>query len=154
MTITNCETEEYASENYFGFKINVYKINEVFGYEILSVNSYKIAEEQGFSDAVEAFIEAEERIYSSEYCAYSLKEHYGIEMTDEGETELMEFLEENFKDFDPDDLLEFVDELTDDKIKAGVGHNGIIQIDQEDSKTGSTKTFGLGDEYFHVRKFG
>ena len=149
MTITKVE-----SENYAGFKINVYKINEVFGYEILLVNSYKIAKEQGFSDAEEAFIEAEERIDSSDYCDYSLKEHYGIEMTEKGEAELKEFLEENFKDFEPDNLWEFVDELTDNKRDAGVGSVGTLEIGCHYSITGHPVIFDAGDEYFQVRKFG
>ena len=149
MTITTVE-----SENYAGFKINVYKINEVFGYEILSVNSYKISKEQGFSDAEEAFIEAEERIDSSDYCDYSLKEHYDIEMTEKGEAELKEFLEENFKDFDPDRLSFFVAKLTDSKRDEGIGGTGTLEIDSHYSKTGHPVIFDAGDEYFQVRKLG
>ena len=149
MTITTVE-----SENYAGFKINVYKINEVFGFEILSVNSYKILKEQGFSDAEEAFIEAEERIDSSDYCDYSLKEHYDIELTDEGEAELKEFLEENFKDFDPDRLGFFVAKLTDSKRDEGIGSAGTLEIDSHYSKTGHPVSFDAGDEYFQVRKLG
>lgn len=79
-------------------------------------------------------------------------ENYDIELTAKGEQELREFLEENFKDFDPDRLWVFVEKLTDDKRDAGVGCTGIFEIDSHYSKTGYPVIFHAGDEYFQIRK--
>jgi len=143
MTSTKVETKYYAN-----YGITIYKIGKVFGYEIFSLNSYKIAIEVGFISAEDAFKTAEKKLYED------LCDQYDIELTKRGVEELREFLEENFKNFDPQHLGTFVEELTDDKRDSGMGRCGTVEISQRNSKFGDRKTFNLGDEYFQVRKFG
>jgi len=137
-------TTTVKCEDYFGYEINVYKTDELFGYVILSVNAFRIASEQGFSTAEEALEIAKEKLDDG------LGEQYDIELTANGEQELKEFLEENFKNFDPDRLWVFVEKLTDDKRDAGVGSVGALEIDSYYSKTGRPVIFDAGDEYFQV----
>ncbi|WP_422538914.1 hypothetical protein [Bartonella apihabitans] len=143
MTSTKVETKYYAN-----YGITIYKIGKVFGYEIFSLNSYKIAIEVGFISAEDAFKTAEKKLYED------LCDQYDIELTKRGVEELREFLEENFKDFDPDRLGFFVEELTDSKRDEGIGGTGTLEIDSHYSKTGHPVIFDAGDEYFQVRKLG
>lgn len=79
-------------------------------------------------------------------------ENYDIELTAKGEQELKDFLEENFKDFDPDRLWVFVEKLTDSKRDAGIGGTGTLEISSYNSKVGYPVTFDAGDEYFQIRE--
>lgn len=139
MTTTTVKCEDYS-----GYEINVYKTDELFGYVILSVNAFRIASEQGFSTAEEALETAKEKLDDG------LGEQFDIELTVKGEQDLKEFLEENFKNFDPDRLWVFVAELTDDKRNAGIGYDGMIEISEYNSTSGHTITYNLPEENFQV----
>ena len=119
-----------------------------FRYDIFILEKRCICSGKGFESIEAALSAAREKLDDD------LLEQYDIELTDEGEAELKEFLEENFKDFDPDRLWVFVQELVDCKRDQGEGDGSSIEIDSRHSKSGHTITFDAGDEYFQVRKLG
>lgn len=119
-----------------------------FRYDIFILDKRCICSGKGFESIEAALAAAREKLDDD------LLEQYDIELTRDGEAELKEFLEENFKDFDPDRLGFFVEELTDSKRDEGIGGTGTLEIDSHYSKTGHPVSFDAGDEYFQIRKLG
>ena len=144
MTITT------VNDIYCGCLISVSKqeADAKFRYDIFILDKRCISSGDGFESVEAALTAAREKIDDD------LLEQYDIELTERGEAELKEFLEENFTDFDPDRLGFFVAKLTDSKRDEGIGSAGTLEIDSHYSKTGHPVSFDAGDEYFQVRKLG
>ena len=137
-------------ESYRGLLIAVreQEADAKFRYDIFILDKRCICSGKGFESIEAALAAAREKLDDD------LLEQYDIELTRDGEAELKEFLEENFKDFDPDRLGFFVEELEGSKRYQGVGRASSIEIDSRHSKSGHTITFDAGDEYFQIRKLG
>ena len=120
-----------------------------FRYDIFILEKRCICSGKGF-ESIEAALAAAREKLDDDF----VLEQYDIQLTRDGEAELKEFLEENFKDFDPDRLGFFVEELTDSKRDEGIGGTGTLEIDSHYSKTGHPIIFDAGDEYFQIRKLG
>lgn len=135
-------------DNYCGCLIEVreQKADAKFRYDIFILEKKCICSGKGFESVEAALTAAREKLDDD------LLEQYDIELTDEGEADLKEFLEENFNDFDPDRLWVFVEKLTDSKRDAGIGGTGALEISRYYSQAGYPVTFDAGDEYFQIRE--
>lgn len=141
-----------ATENYDGLRIDIYQTTGTYGYNVFSVNNYRVCSDEGYFTSDDAMEAAKEKL-DREIAVY-----YDIALTDHGKERLRKFLEENFY-FSQNALSYYTDkfalELEDAKYEAGIGYPGIIKIHAYDRQCRNSKdqTYSADDSFFRVVKY-
>ena len=76
-----------ATENYDGLRIDIYQTTGTYGYNVFSVNNYRVCSDEGYFTSDDAMEAAKEKL-DREIAVY-----YDIALTDHGKERLRKFFE-------------------------------------------------------------
>jgi len=133
---------------YHGFLIKVQKaIDEGgFTYDIFKLKNRRVGGGRLVASVERALEKARQKIDDR------LVDRYDIELNEEGQADLKAFLEENDRNFDPNDdsqFFRYVAEITDSKREAGATIQASIEI-RGNGNYGSAKIYSAPDDYFDI----
>lgn len=133
---------------YRGFLIKVQKARDEggFTYDIFKLKNRRVGGGRLVANVERALEKARQKIDDR------LVDRYDVELNEEGQADLKAFLEENVRNFDPNDdsqFFRYVTEITDSKREAGATASGNIEI-PGNGDYGSAKIYDAPDDYFDV----